>query len=126
MLTSFRDEVVWLAGLWEGEGYFASLTKVTQLQMTLAMTDHDIIERAYRLMGSPGPLSVRKNNGFANGKLIYRFNISGHRAASWMMMLYPFLGLRRKAQVRTALGVWRSRPVYDKRLMSRQERLRLV
>lgn len=48
-----HQDVIWLAGLLEGEGCFnIRPEKNNQVRVSIEMTDRDIIKRAARLMGS--------------------------------------------------------------------------
>jgi hypothetical protein len=101
---SFRDEIAWLAGLWEGEGCFLAMKRNT-IAMKIGMTDRDVIERAAAIVGGPS-IGERKTPGH---KTLYWFVLCGHTAASWMMILYQFMGARRRAKIRECLANWRPR-----------------
>lgn len=92
----------WLAGLIEGEGCYRRYGKAA-LQITIGMTDRDVVERAARLMGG----HVVRCEKRPPRKAIYRVAITGPAAAAWMMTLYSLMGQRRRARIREALTVWR-------------------
>jgi hypothetical protein len=106
---SFRDEVMWLAGLLEGEGYFAWRAKQVTPMIQLGMTDRDVVEKAYNVMGLLTKLTVRQPPG-PRCREVYSFSITGSVAAGWMMMLYPYMGERRRAAILSSLQSWKSRP----------------
>jgi hypothetical protein len=95
-------EIAWLAGLLEGEGYFCMSAR--SLLIVVNMTDRDIIERAAMLVR--GHVYHFPTTG--HRKPIWRAEISGRRAAGWMMAIYHLLGRRRREQVRQALFGWRA------------------
>lgn len=107
MGIAVRD-IAWLAGLWEGEGYFAF--RKASLFMVIDSTDRDVIARTARLMGR------RMYGPYANGtnprtgcphKAKYRVQLSGAKAAAWMMTLYAELGERRRQSIKACLASWR-------------------
>jgi hypothetical protein len=121
---SFRDEILWLAGLLEGEGWFGTRYPPKKegarkgyrgLSIGIGMTDRDVLEHAHRLMQGPGTTRVyiNTNNGGRKGqmrggyKTIYGFRVNGVAAAGWMMILYPFLGTRRQLKIQDSLHEWR-------------------
>jgi hypothetical protein len=100
-------EFHWLAGLLEGEGYFAVTQKT--LKIELRMTDEDVVCRAQLLLHCRNArLRVRQNaaDGYQR-KPIYKIEVTGRAAAAWMMTLYSLMGIRRKAKIRECLGKWR-------------------
>ena len=96
-LTETRD-IIWLAGLLEGEGYFG-LNRGKYPRITLHMTDEDIVIRAAALMGSN--IYRQRNCWIAQ--------VNGARAIMWMMTLYTLLGERRREAIRMVIKVWRTR-----------------
>jgi hypothetical protein len=106
-LRSFREEVIWLAGLWEGEGSFIIHNRVPI--MSLGMTDEDTVRRAYQIMRISRKLQVRlKPSGL---KTLYSLQVNASQALGWMMILYPFMHQRRRQKIREILDIWRHAPV---------------
>ena len=102
MTVATRD-ILWLAGLIEGEGSFRG-AKNGHVGITLGMTDEDIIDRIARIMrGSKA--TVERKQGY---KAIFRFEIYGPKAAGWMMTLYTLMGNRRQAKIRECLKAWKT------------------
>lgn len=111
-MLQVRD-VAWLAGLLEGEGSFSILTVKKgrqagkrRLQITLMMTDEDVMRRAAVLMGATlygpyGPYQSCK-------KPCWQIHVRSHRAAGWMMTLYPLMGVRRREAIESALSEWKT------------------
>lgn len=112
MLLTFREKVIWLAAYLEGDGCFASSFynkpyKYVRLQIKVDATDKDVLENMAEILGSI------VTNGNLNGsrlgkKPIYNVTVSGAHAISWMMMLYQFMGSRRKLQIKKAINLWRN------------------
>lgn len=103
-------DIAWLAGLLEGEGCFFSVgsgkRNKTCPQIALNMTDKDVVIRASEIMQSRQCKEIRPKN--PSYKLQYYFTVGGSLAAAWMMMLYGFLGSRRKEKIREILSLWKS------------------
>ncbi len=97
-----RDDVLWLAGYLEGEGCFSLNTGSPRI--LVSATDEDVVRRAAMLMN--GNVYVRK----CPGKTQWRVSIHSSSAAGWMMMLYPFMGIRRASKIKLILNQWRSNP----------------
>lgn len=97
-----RDDLLWLAGLAEGEGCF-DLHKGRSPRIRIAMTDRDVVGRAATLMGCSVRLSLRP----APHAAMFHAEIQGERAAVLMESLLPFMGARRSARIASALGVYR-------------------
>lgn len=100
-----RDDLVWLAGLLEGEGTF-DLHRDRYPRIRLGMTDRDVVGRAATLMGSRVRLSLRP----APMKATWHTEVSGARAAEIMEYLLPLMGARRSSKIATILGHYRLSP----------------
>ncbi len=95
-------DIAWLAGLLEGEGYFGVKAKTSPV-ISISMTDEDVMARAGALMGCT---PTRVNRQHANRKDLYRVQIYGIRAASWMMTVLPLMGARRGQVIKESLAAW--------------------
>jgi DNA-binding transcriptional regulator YiaG len=104
--------LTWLAGLLEGEGSFlkAPPSSPNCPRISLEMTDKDIVERAASLMGGKAVRRILKNTLW---KPTYRVIIKGSRAAAIMRVLYPEMGMRRRAQIDAALEAYIERKKGD-------------
>jgi hypothetical protein len=117
-MMAFLDDVRWLAGLLDGEGYFrfGCIGRKDQLRKSmcavvgLGMTDRDLVERAHQLLGARVSIRTEPAGKHRRTKPIYSFMITGPKAIGWMYMLYPFLGQRRQAKIREIIAAWRARP----------------
>jgi hypothetical protein len=114
LMPSIR-EVVWLAGLLEGEGSFGlrKTGKYQTLNIQLGMTDLDVVEKAAKILGT----EVRGPYGpYGTNKLPwYSVSVNGWRAVSWMMTLWSLMGSRRKKKIEALLTKWRSYPSRPRR-----------
>ncbi|UIW13445.1 LAGLIDADG endonuclease [Arthrobacter phage Amyev] len=100
MIHGTRDDLLWLAGLLEGEGTFdAHRGKYPRIR--LAMTDRDIVGRAASLMDSKIRLSLHA----APAKPTWHTELSGERAAAIMRQILPFMGTRRSGKIAEVLAV---------------------
>jgi len=101
-------DLYWLAGLLEGEGCFcwsAGRDRYRYPRISLSMTDQDVIVRAQSFFGTC------KSTGYTPSarKPYYTIQITGSRAAGWMMTLYSLMGKRRKARIKEILLLWKSK-----------------
>jgi hypothetical protein len=115
-MNSLQDSA-WLAGLLEGEGYFAvqkpapSSTKGTRvkLRVALSMTDEDVVIRAMQIMpGAAFDIHNSENcpssaNNKAPRKDQFRARWSGMAAQNLMRRILPYMGERRKAKIEECL-----------------------
>lgn len=100
-------DITWMAGLLEGEGYFGGGRKGRgkkrdSFVIALTMTDEDVIARAAALLDC----KYFPRKSVKGWKPAYMLQVSGKRAAAWMMTLYPLMGERRKARISEALRHW--------------------
>ena len=110
-------DIAWLAGLLEGEGCFRVVAKPAtkgglykSFSLKVNSTDEDIIRRAGQLLHRADKnilvcdwLSIHR----PENKVQYEVSIHGKFAIQWMMTLYPFMGLRRKAKIRQIIREWK-------------------
>lgn len=99
MIHGNRDDLLWLAGLLEGEGTFDS-HRGKYPRIRLAMTDRDVVGRAASLMDTKIRLSLHA----APAKPTWHSELSGERAAEIMRQILPFMGARRSAKIAEVLG----------------------
>ena len=97
-MTIKMKDIIWLAGLLEGEGWFG-LHHKKYPSISIAMTDEDVIIRVAALIKSN---IYRQRNAWVA-------QVSGTYAIGWMMTLYTLLGKRRRSAVVNAIKVWRER-----------------
>jgi hypothetical protein len=94
MSLSDRDQVVWLAGLLEGEGCFCYYLSPG---IVVGMTDSDVLQRVADILGSKvtGPYKYG-----ANKKAVFYVKIWGDKAIEWMEVLLPLMGSRRTSKIK--------------------------
>jgi hypothetical protein len=100
MIHGTRDDLLWLAGLLEGEGSFDA-HRGRYPRIRLAMTDRDIVGRAASLMDSKIRLALHP----APAQATWHTEISGERAAEIMRDILPHMGTRRSGKIANVLGV---------------------
>lgn len=91
-----RDDITWLAGLLEGEGWFG-ISQGRHPLIGIFMTDEDVINKVADIWDK----SINKHK---NG---WRTQINGPYAIGWMMTLYIFLGERRKDRITEVIRFWK-------------------
>lgn len=111
MITS--GNIKWLAGLLEAEATFLQM-QTAGPSIRLVMGDQDVVVRAAALLGGAAAKETNHHGHAAkpHWKPMFRTQIAGWRAASWMMTLYSELGIRRRAKIRKLLTTWKARPCY--------------
>jgi hypothetical protein len=101
-----RVRLAWVAGFLEGEGSFSArpngalMIRASQVQLAPLQWLREI------LGGAIYPVKPAK----ACNLPAWSWNAGDIRAAGIAMMLYSFMSLRRREQIRAALGRWRARP----------------
>ena len=98
-------DLYWLAGLLEGEGSFMMPTpsaQPSQIKASLHMTDDDVVQRVCDYWG----VSQRTGNMLPSGKQVWKVDITGAKAASWMRVLKPLMGQRRQARIEEILNYY--------------------
>ena len=103
-LLGDRDDLIWLAGLLEGEGTF-DLHRQKYPRIRLGMTDRDVVGRAASLMGS----GIRMSIPLDGTRTMFHTEISGARAAEIMRTLLPQMGARRSGKIGQILGGYQTR-----------------
>ena len=100
-----RDDLLWLAGLLEGEGTF-DLHRGRYPRIRVGMTDRDVVGRAATLMGASVRLSLKP----APNAATWHAEVSGPRAVALMEDLLPLMGARRSSKIAAVLGHARLAP----------------
>ncbi len=110
-------DIIWLAGLLEGEGCFnMSGSRNGSARISLNMTDKDVVERAASIMKAP--LRIRPKR--ENRKQVFSTELFSNRAAAWMMTLYPLMGMRRKQAIEDTLSIWKNQRFKNKSGLGRK------
>lgn len=101
-----RDDLLWLAGLAEGEASFVLSVDTRRgadhryARFQLAMKDEDVVARVAGLLGCT---YSRREPEAPNRAALYRVQYQSAGAATLMRMLLPLMGQRRQAQIRAVL-----------------------
>ena len=119
-------ELAWLVGLLEGEGSFlkAPPSSPNCPRISLEMTDRDIVERAATLMGGNAVERINLRNVL--WKPAYRVSLKGSRAVALMQILYPKMGVRRRAQIDAALATYIERKPGDNTRRLSEDQVRQI
>lgn len=109
-----KDQVTWVAGLLEGEGYFGNSNsggKIPVIQIN--MTDEDIIQRLsefFECKYYSRNSNVYNKNSNSIWKVCYSVKISGNKARQIMELILPYMGKRRSAKIKECLRIWSGNP----------------
>lgn len=108
-----RENIIWLAGLLEGEGCFYLRKQRagngrSVPTISLEMTDRDVVERAKWIAGVGGAIGTKdRSNRPFNAKPIHHWIVQSQwEAAALMYAVFPWLGERRQAKIREVLRLW--------------------
>lgn len=99
-----KEEIAWLAGLLEGEGYF-HLRHTPKI--SLAMTDEDVIAKVAKLFRKKY-IKIRKD--VPNRKDVFRTEVFGMQALWLMKLIKPYMGSRRSAKIEEITKLSAERP----------------
>ena len=109
MLSAASEgQIAWLAGLYEGEGSCGarrSSARGAVLQMSIKMTDLDVLERAQSITGL-GRVYGPYRRGPAHYKPQYAWTLASVDAYAVLIAIWPMLLSRRQEQVASAIGDW--------------------
>ena len=95
------EEIIWAAGLLEGEGSFLLQTGTYYLKVQVQMTDLDVLESIQRIFGGNiHPITKRREHW----KDAWVLNISGSTAYTCMVEIRPYMHSRRTKQIDLALS----------------------
>jgi hypothetical protein len=93
-------EAAWLAGLLEGEGCFRR-SECNAFQISLEMTDKDIVERAAKLMnGRVYQRKMRKEHW----KTQWHVHVGADNGKATLLRILPFMGERRTQKINEILN----------------------
>lgn len=97
---SKREDVLWLAGLAEGEAC-VDLHRGKYPRFRVGMTDRDVVGRVATLIGSKVTLRYPSN---PKHQATWHAEVSGAKAVLVMEALLPHMGSRRSGAMATILG----------------------
>ena len=99
---SKKEQLILLAGIFEGEGWFG-LNRTNKLNYTpvavleVQMSDEDVVKKFQRYCNTNKKIHFKPKRK-EHYKDQYRFTLSGTRALQLMEEILPYLGIRRKEQ----------------------------
>ncbi|MEO2133365.1 hypothetical protein [Microbacterium sp.] len=99
MIHGTREDVIWLAGLCEGEATF-DLQRGKYPRIRVGMTDRDTVGRVASLLDT----SIRLQYRPAPASPMWHAELQGSRAAAAMRELLPFMGARRSQRIAEVLA----------------------
>lgn len=91
-----EEQMAWLAGVLEGEGCFAIVSKIPLI--TITMGDRDIIENVEKVMKSTSKM-MEIEPKTANRKKMFRTQIYGHQVIELLPKIYEHMGERRRSKI---------------------------
>jgi len=99
-ITVSKSDLMWLAGLIEGDGCFYQSKGRAKIQ--IEMIDKDVIERASKIMS--GKIYNSKNDTNQNWKKTYTTWVSNNKALTFMQTLKPYMSKRRQKKIEEILN----------------------
>lgn len=103
-MISTKD-LYWIAGILEGEGSFTVAAKIKP-RITLNMTDKDIVERVRNILDQNQVVHKYYPKGQIGYKPIYNIDMTGPKAAGWMLTLFSIMGKRRQTRIKDIFSNW--------------------
>ena len=102
-------QIAWAAGLIEGEGSISLDGPYRRTpRLVLGMTDKDVVEKFKDTFKFSNRIYTRvPKPGY---KPYHTLVLTGKNAVGLMFTLFPFLGARRREQIRNVVSVWKSSP----------------
>lgn len=122
-------QIAWMAALYEGEGYVCMPRSRSErggrhssaLRLRFKMCDRDVLEQFKRFAGGGNLSGPQKPSGLGK-KVTYTLAIQGPRAYALLVAFWPWLGERRRGQVKAALMKWATMvPTHVGRIITRDE-----
>jgi hypothetical protein len=103
-----REDIVWLAGFYEGEGCLSIryMETKTQAVAKIVSTDKDVLEKCIKIF----PLFILKSQPRAQENYKDQWTITvrrGDHINTFCSMIYPFLGQRRQEKIREFFDLYR-------------------
>jgi intein/homing endonuclease len=96
---SKKEQIIYLAGLFEGEGWFGAYKRghnTPSAVIEVTMSDLDMVQRFQRYLNLNSNIAKRKL--YPNRKQTWKFWLKGYRALHLMEEMLPYLSIRRKEQ----------------------------
>lgn len=117
---SKKEKLIFLAGLFEGEGSFGLWGKQTKnnryLTINVNMIDKDIIERFVDFFKAGAIYLVKLE---VNRKQQYAWRVTGKKAMEIMLQMAPYFGKRRKEKFKQCCQSYKQLPHLRKFYLTR-------
>lgn len=117
-MSKTRDDIIWLADILEGEGYFYFGDNCPIIGV--GMCDKDIIERVAKMFKTK--IYVGKPRSPLHN-ICYTVRVCGEKAVGIMLSIYSLMGQRRKAKIKEIIEKWKSIVPKHKKTHFRQREL---
>lgn len=99
-----RDQIIWLAGLIEGEGCF-TYTLQNGPRVSIKMVDEDTIIKISAIWKAPYHKINKQKSTWQDS---YMISIYGSKAIQWMLSIYSLMSIRRKNKIRSIVQQWKN------------------
>lgn len=101
-----RQQLIWLAGLWEGEGSFCkpSPSRDKEVKCSIGMCDEDVIKHVAKLLGVKYTKIHTEAMKEKQHSARYTIQFRGTRAEEFMRLVRPFMFSRRQKAIDDALS----------------------
>lgn len=104
-----RDNVLWFAGLFEGEGHFDLRKGRKSLGLVIKMTDRDVLEKAQRMFG--GWIWDKQKKTKTHHKQAFTWKLMERdKAYALVVAMFQFLGSRRQNRAKEWVAKYASLP----------------
>jgi hypothetical protein len=100
-------DIAWLAGILEGEGSFGLTNNGRSPCIWLGMTDKDTVIKVRDIIDKNLSIGITKDNRKESYKDYWRFTVNGSLAMGWMMTIYSYMSIRRKAKIKEIINIWK-------------------
>jgi hypothetical protein len=100
-----KEEIAWLAGIYEGEGS-CSITTGRAIRIDITMTDEDIVNRIQLVTGLGSVRTVAQRS--ENHKQAWCWSVGSKDAVNFLEAVLPWLGERRSRRARDAVTNWKT------------------
>jgi transposase len=98
------NDVLWMAGILEGEGYFGYTGKSPRCN--LHMTDEDTIQKFSNLIEQKYKLIKHKNPKWKNA---FKISLTSSKAIELMNIILPYMGKRRSEKIKEVLKIYETK-----------------
>ena len=102
-----KEKIVWLAGLFEGEGYFGLLNNGHgnfYASCYVGLNDKDVMQKCVAYLIEVTDISkINLLTQKYNNKNHYRIALKGTKAIKVMEILLPYMGKRRSLAIKNAI-----------------------